>query len=213
MKLPTKEIRICFLGESFVNGTGDRTHLGWTGRLCVNLSQQGHGVTYYNLGIRRETSAELLQRWQLEVNRRLSIECDRRLVFSFGVNDTTIKSGQQRVKLADSIANTKQILQTAQQQFPVLMIGPPPIIDTEQNTRIQLLSEQFADLCAALNVPYLDVFLPLQQSEIWQHEVAAGDGHHPDAGGYAELAQLVQNWIGWTSWFADRSHHPDLNRC
>jgi lysophospholipase L1-like esterase len=200
MKPSTNDIRICFLGESFVNGTGDRTYLGWTGRLCVNLSQRGNTVTYYNLGIRRETSTELLQRWQPEVNRRLPADCDRRLVFSFGVNDTTVKSGQQRVELADSLANTHQILQTAQQQFPVLMIGPPPIADAEQNTRIQLLSRHLAALCTDLSIPYLDVFLPLQQSEIWQREVAAGDGAHPDAGGYAEFAQLVQNWAGWMNW-------------
>jgi hypothetical protein len=29
-----KEIRICFIGESFVNGTGDPEFLGWTGRVC-----------------------------------------------------------------------------------------------------------------------------------------------------------------------------------
>jgi lysophospholipase L1-like esterase len=31
----TNDIRICFVGDSFVNGTGDETALGWAGRLCA----------------------------------------------------------------------------------------------------------------------------------------------------------------------------------
>jgi hypothetical protein len=46
------QIRICFLGESFVNGTGDQEYLGWTGRICVNAHKKGHDITYYNLGVR-----------------------------------------------------------------------------------------------------------------------------------------------------------------
>jgi lysophospholipase L1-like esterase len=96
-----KDIRICFLGESFVNGTGDSTYLGWTGRVCIDLSQQGYEVTYYNLGIRRETSRELARRWQSEVKRRFPIGCDRLVVFSFGTNDTTLCTGQKmRVEVA-----------------------------------------------------------------------------------------------------------------
>ncbi|MDY6901411.1 MAG: lipase, partial [Cyanobacteriota bacterium] len=28
-----KEMRICFVGESFINGTGDPECLGWAGRI------------------------------------------------------------------------------------------------------------------------------------------------------------------------------------
>lgn len=51
-----QDIRICFIGDSFVNGTGDETALGWTGRLCAAAHARGFPVTYYNLGIRRKRS-------------------------------------------------------------------------------------------------------------------------------------------------------------
>lgn len=196
-----RDIRICFLGESFVNGTGDSTHLGWTGRLCVALSNQGYEVTYYNLGIRRETSAELAKRWQAEVERRFPSVSDNRIVFSFGTNDTVLESGYPRVELTDSLNNARQILSTAKQQYPVLMISPPPTADYEQRPRVQALSEGLTKLCQELDIPYLDVFTPLLKSSIWMQEVEAGDGAHPNAGGYAELAQLVQNWTAWSYWF------------
>ena len=31
----TQDIRICFIGDSLVNGTGDEAALGWAGRLCA----------------------------------------------------------------------------------------------------------------------------------------------------------------------------------
>ena len=193
------DIRICFLGESFVNGTGDRTHLGWTGRLCQALSQRGDRVTYYNLGIRRETSTELLERWQQECDRRLPPGCHHRVVFSFGVNDTTVENGRKRVALARSLENARQILSVAQQLYPVVMVGLAPLTDLQQNIRINELSDRFAQLCETLNIPYLDIFTPLNQSAIWMEEAAAGDGAHPDAAGYTELAQIIQAWSEWNA--------------
>ena len=50
---PRSEIRICFIGDSLVNGTGDEAALGWAGRLCAMANESDIPVTYYNLGIRR----------------------------------------------------------------------------------------------------------------------------------------------------------------
>lgn len=196
-----KDVRICFIGESFINGTGDSTHLGWTGRLCVALAQQGYSVTYYNLGIRRETSTELASRWRAEAERRLPVGYDNRIVFSFGTNDTTIENGKLRVELVDSLENARQILSIAKQKYPVLMVSPPPTSDEERHPRVKVLAEHFSALCQELNIPYLDVFNLLLNSSIWMTEVEAGDGAHPDAAGYEELAQLVQTWSAWSDWF------------
>ncbi|WP_245876294.1 hypothetical protein [Tychonema bourrellyi] len=52
-------MRICLIGDSFVNGSGDLKHLGWTARICAATGGQGHHITYYNLGIRGETNADI----------------------------------------------------------------------------------------------------------------------------------------------------------
>lgn len=194
-------VRICFVGDSFVNGTGDSECLGWTGRICSAAIKQGHDVTYYNLGIRRETSTDIAGRWLEEVSRRLPEECDRRIVFSFGVNDTTIENGKPRVELNKSKENTQKILSVAKSLFSVLMVSPPPIVEVEQNSRVKILSQEVAIVCQQLNVPYLDVFTPLSKSEVWLKEVAANDSYHPKAAGYSEYANLVKNWDAWQGWF------------
>ncbi len=196
-------MRICFIGDSFVNGTGDSHCLGWAGRICATACNLGHDVTYYNLGVRRETSAGIKARWLREVSCRLSTENDG-IVFSFGVNDTTLENGKTRIEFSSSIENIYNILNTAKQMFPVLMVGPPPTtVDVKQNLRIARLSNSFAKVCYELDVPYLDIFSPLQSSNIWMREAAENDGFHPCSAGYAELAQLVQNWSFWLSWFKE----------
>ena len=52
-------MRIHFFGDSVVNGTGDGERLGWTGRVCSRARRAGHDLTHYNLGIRRDTRADI----------------------------------------------------------------------------------------------------------------------------------------------------------
>lgn len=133
MSVYQPHMRICFLGESFVNGTGDPTYLGWAGRICLDAHQRGYDITSYNLGVRRETSTELRQRWLREVTYRLPKEYDGKVVFSFGVNDSVLINGKPRVELAESLENAYSILDTAKQIYPVLMIGSPPYADEKQD--------------------------------------------------------------------------------
>ncbi|MCC5642010.1 GDSL-type esterase/lipase family protein [Nostoc sp. CHAB 5824] len=198
------EVRICFVGDSFVNGTGDQECLGWTGRVCANANKKGYDITYYNLGIRRDTSTDIAKRWLQEVSLRLPKEYDGRVVFSFGLNDTTVENGKTRVDLADSLKNAREILSKAKLLYPVLMVGPAPYAEKEDPQRKQRtinLSKQYGLICNELNVPYLDVFPILEKFNIWINEAKANDGVHPRAGGYAEFAQIVENWDAWLNWF------------
>lgn len=196
-----KDMRICFVGDSFVNGTGDPASLGWAGRLCVAAKQRGHEITYYNLGIRGDTSRQIAQRWHSEVSARLPTDVDGRIVFSFGVNDSILQAGEPRIPVAESLQYTRHILTTAQQLFPTIMIGPPPLLEDDVNQHIAHLSHQFASLCNEIQVPYLEVCTALQHVQTWEEEVRTNDGAHPRAVGYELLASLVQEWSAWTSWF------------
>jgi len=63
------------------------TGWGGVGRVVAKARQGGRDVTAYNLGIRRDTSADVAAPWGGEARLRLPHEYDCRLVFSFGVND------------------------------------------------------------------------------------------------------------------------------
>ena len=57
--------RICFIGDSFVQGTGDPECLSWVGRVAAKAQAAGWKITSYNLGVPRDTSRDILARWAL----------------------------------------------------------------------------------------------------------------------------------------------------
>lgn len=172
--------------------------LGWGGRLCAAAHSRGIPVTYYNLGIRRNTSRDILQRWETECALRLPDACDGRIVLSCGVNDTVIENGSVRVHPDESCANVREILRGAK-KYKILMLGPPPVDEDEQNERIASLSQAYAQEAKALGVPYIDLFSPLARDAAYRREVLNNDGSHPKSGGYAKMAQVVSLSPHW--WF------------
>ena len=121
------QLRICFVGDSLTNGTGDHAFLGWPGRICRREVQAGHNITCYNLGIRAETTEMIRARWRAECTPRLLDSFPGALVFSFGTNDTAEEAGQTRVAAGRSIENARAMIAEAMDWKPTLWIGPPPI--------------------------------------------------------------------------------------
>jgi acyl-CoA thioesterase I len=195
-------LRICFFGDSMVNGTGDDACLGWVGRACAAARRGGRDVTCYNLGIRRDTSADVRARWRREAEARLPPDHDGRLVFSFGANDGCPgeDAGGVRVAPARALANAEAILTEAMAWRPTLMVGPLPICDASVDGRTAELSRAFGSLCARLGIPYLAVFHLAASSDAWAREVAAGDGAHPNEAGYGLVAEAFIRWAPWRSW-------------
>lgn len=194
-------IRICFFGDSMVNGTGDDAALGWVGRACAAARRGGRDVTGYNLGIRRDTSADVRARWRREAEARLPAAHDGRLVFSFGANDCCLgEDGAVRVAPEGSVTNAEAILAGALAWTSVLMVGPVPVVDDATARRVMALDAAYAALCARTGVAYLPVAGMVGASGVWAREVAAGDGAHPNEGGYGLVAEAVMQWDAWRRW-------------
>jgi acyl-CoA thioesterase I len=196
-------MRICFFGDSIVNGTGDDDCLGWTGRICASVRRSGHDVTHYNLGVRRDTSGNVAARWRQEAERRLPPNGDGHLVFSFGANDCLSGgAGDIRVTPDQTVVTARSLLSEASKWLPTLMIGPAPVsFDADTDRRIAVLSEDLEQVCETIGLPYLSVFPALATSRIWCQEAERGDGTHPNSGGYSELAAIISKWSGWKAWF------------
>ena len=192
---------MCFVGDSFVAGVGDPEHLGWVGRIAARTHRAGQPLTAYVLGVRRQTSRDIADRWRVECTARLPPGCDGRVVISLGVNDTTVEDGAPRVHAADSVTHLKSMLRGVQDAgWSALLVGPPPVADHDQNERTARLEASFSSVCEAAGVDYVRVFDQMVADPVWMGEVAEGDGAHPGAGGYQRLADLV--WPQWHAWTA-----------
>ncbi len=191
-------MRLLAFGDSITVGAGDPDHLGWIGRALAGRRE----VTLYNLGVRRETSADIARRWRAEAEPRFVEIEPMRIVFSFGVNDCNLEDGRPRVAAVETLKLAREMLTGAQGLCPVLMVGPPPVVDAGLCARVEALSDSLTALCARLRVPLIDVFRPLAASGLWQAEAAAWDGAHPGAGGYQQMADLVSAHPAWRSFTA-----------
>jgi acyl-CoA thioesterase I len=176
-----------------VAGTGDPEARGWVGRVAAEVP-----MTAYNLGVRRETSTQVLARWRAEALPRIAPGADTRVVFSFGANDATLQDGRPRVPPQDTARALREALAgAAGLGLPALVVGPPPVADPAHAERIEALSARLAQACS---VPYVDVAGPLRRSGPWLAEARANDGAHPGAGGYAQLTALVRDpFLRWVS--------------
>ena len=192
--------RVLFFGDSFVAGVGDPTARGWVGRVVAASFDAGLPLVAYNLGIRRETSLEVAARWRDEARPRMRAAARYGVVFSFGVNDTTVEDGRLRVGPAATADALGRVLDgAARLALPALVVGPAPAGEPAQDTRVGALSAALRRVAAARGVPFVDVFADLRADAAWTAEAAAGDGSHPGAGGYAALAGLVLagGWLPW----------------
>ncbi|MEV0335733.1 GDSL-type esterase/lipase family protein [Nocardia sp. NPDC050717] len=193
------DLRLCFLGDSFVQGIGDPEYRGWVGRV---LAATGPDVTAFNLGIRRNTSADVLRRYERELDERTVAGADHRVVVSFGSNDMVEENGRVRVDPAHCLENLATLLAGCRRRSArVLVVGPPPVIDAgaAHYERVTTIADEMAALCLRENVPFLATTRALAADPVWRAEVSAGDGAHPGSQGYQRLADLVLTG-GWPAW-------------
>ncbi len=191
----TRDVRICVVGDSFVTGFGDPKALGWTGRVIARTRPDEVDLTLYDLGVRGDSSADVLSRWREETARRWREGCDNRLVVAMGTGDV-----DGPLTIARSRLNLANIVDAAMAQgLSPFVVGPPPALDQDFNGRLEHVVTAQQDVCSRRSVPYVDCLHPLLTHEQWYSDLAAGDGLHPGAAGYGLLAWLVLH-SGWGRW-------------
>ncbi len=190
-----RDVAVCFLGSSLTSGYGDPRGLGWVGRVVARTSHPDLDLTAYNLGVRGQTSGDVLARWRSECAPRWAGRQERRLVVSVGSADIT--SGMTTARSRLNLAN---ILDEAiARGIGCFVVGLAPTLDGSLNDRISVLAEAQSDVCARRGVTYVDCFRPLLGHEHWQADLEACDGAHPGHAGYGLLAWLVLHG-GWAPW-------------
>jgi lysophospholipase L1-like esterase len=211
MDAPPQTLRVCFVGDSYVAGTGDATCVGWVGHVCKAAWSRGEQISFYNLGVRGDTTEMVAARWRSECEARLPSEVPGRLVFSFGINDISMRVGQGlRVEHKRSVEVARSMLEPAARWQPTIWIGPTPANEAMspmspmpgvfydfRNDRLLGLNQAYATVARDIGVPYLDLATPLTGNPAYQKSLVEGDRMHCDAMGYKLIAHLVDAWGPW----------------
>jgi len=214
------QIRIGFVGDSITHGTGDATLLGWTIRAGQAEVARGHDVTVYNLGIRADTSSLVAGRWEAECRARFRQGIAWATVFAIGINDSAHEKSAamdgQRVPLDRSLEIISGMLTGARDFGPVLWVGPTPVVEAMmpldrlpgviydfRNPVIGEYGRAYAAHAETLGVPYLDLYTPFVSDPAWEAALRRSDGLHPNADGYAMMADRICEWSAWRGLFRE----------
>ena len=191
-----RDLAVVFLGGSLVTGVGDPKGQGWVTRVVGRTHHPDLELTAYNLGVRGDTSADLIHRWESEVPRRWAGRTERRVVVSVGTTDVL-----QGITLARHRLNLANLLDDATRSgVGTFVVSPPPADDPELDARLEVLVEAQADVCARRGVPFVDCFAPLMGHDQWRTDLATSRvPHHPGQAGYGLIAWLVLH-NGWAEW-------------
>lgn len=190
-----RDIALVFIGDAYVAGYGDPKGLGWVSRVVGRTAHDDVDITAYQLGVRDETSADVLARWRTECPPRWKGRSEKRLVVAVGHNDAVSGMSTARVRL-----NLANILDDAAASgVAAFAVGPTPTLDADLNARLEIVVEAQADVCARRGVPYVDCYRPLVSHEQWHSDLGAAGGVYPGQAGYGLIAWLVLHG-GWDQW-------------
>jgi lysophospholipase L1-like esterase len=190
-----RDIALVFIGDAYVAGYGDPKGLGWVSRVVGRTAHADVDITAYQLGVRDETSADVLARWRIECPPRWKGHSEKRLVVAVGHNDAVNAMSTARVRL-----NLANILDDAAASgVAAFAVGPTPTLDADLNARLEIVVEAQADVCARRGVAYVDCYRPLISHEQWHSDLGAAGGVYPGQAGYGLIAWLVLHG-GWDQW-------------
>jgi lysophospholipase L1-like esterase len=191
-----RDVGMIFLGASQTAGYGDPKGLGWVGRVVARTQHPDLDLTAYNLGVRGNTSGDVVNRWSAECAPRWRGRAEKRLVLSVGIADIT--SGMTMARSRLNLANVLD--EAASAGVSIFVVGLTPTLDPELNRKVEALAEAQADVCARRGITYVDCYRPLVGHDQWMADLAASpDRAHPGQAGYGLIAWLVLH-NGWNDW-------------
>ncbi len=191
-----RDVGLVFVGASLVAGVGDPKGQGWVSRVVGRTHHPDLELTAYNLGVRGDTTADVLARWKQEAAPRWQGRTEKRLVVSVGGNDaaTGVTLARHRLNLANILDDA------ASAGIGTFVVSPPPTDVDEINAKLDVLVDAQADVCSRRGVPFVDCFAPLLGHDQWQSDLASSrPAHHPGQAGYGLIAWLVLH-NGWYDW-------------
>lgn len=199
--------QILAFGDSITDGAFD-VEGGWASRLqrffmADNANKdlfKDETHWFYNLGISGNTTADLLDRIEIEAKARKAARPDKKSIFVFaiGTNDSSTKkdSDETEVPLQTFKNNLNQLIDFAKKYTDkVLVVGLIPVVEEQTkpeyiNARVGQYNEAAKQAAATAGVAFVELFQKMQQLPDWEQLFI--DGLHPTTEGHEWMFEQIR---------------------
>jgi len=199
---------LCF-GDSISFGRGENPCIGWVGRLKDYHERLGFHNGVYNLGVPGHTSADLLQRFDIEAQARLRLRWpdDKYVILiAIGTNDCKWdgmpEENTPRCTLEDFEKNIQELIAKSKtKKAQTIFIGLTPVDESKtlpfektafKNERVKQFNDIIEKKCEESNIPFIDIFNPVSEED---YPLLLEDGLHPNKKGYDKMFEIIKNFL------------------
>jgi len=194
---------ILVFGDSISYGEKDAEKGGWVNRLKIELMDSDEVDIVHNLGISGNTSRDILNRFEEELDTRKEEGVDQIVIFQLGTNDSMVEvdTGQNKVSIEEFRQNLENLLPKAREKADhFFFFGLLPIVENKVNPLpedrtkalrfkdIREYEDELYEFCQAFQVDFLDLFDEFSDRD---YNRVLEDGVHPNAEGHELIKEKV----------------------
>jgi len=196
--------KITIFGDSIAYGAVDLELGGWVNRLKLYLNINSIPNNVFNMGIPRETTNDVLKRFDNEMKTRAEIIYDETdpindvIVFAIGINDTRTNKGKNEVSKQQFYKNIDSLIKKAKNFSDNIIFMGLTNIDEDKvatlpwnetigynNKDIKEYDKIIEELCKDNQLKYIKIFNILNKDDL-------ADGLHPNAKGHKKIFKTIQ---------------------
>jgi lysophospholipase L1-like esterase len=203
-------MQVFVFGDSIVYGSWD-SEGGWVDRLKKDIHKKvidSHKedtdcyFQIYNLGISGNTTKDLINRFEAEINPRLNEEEENFIIFAIGINDSQFRhnEGDHKVPFKEYQENLEKLLEMAKRYSErICFVGltlvnekkTDPLewdkTESYKNEFIKKYDQELQDFCQKNNLAYIPV--PEMTEDLLE------DGLHPNSFGHEEIYKRIKETL------------------
>ena len=205
--------QLVVLGDSGVQGWGDRDGGGWCERLRLDWMRTPGGPVVYGLGIRGDGLERVAARWTHEWSCRGERRRHRPdgVMLSVGLNDSARvgrRDGRAQLNLDGYGFGMGQLLDEIRRETSVLVLGLTPVDEHVMpfagclwysNQDIAAYERALGEVCQEADVPFLALHERMCAQPEWLSWIEP-DGIHLNASGHRWIHQQLLQWNALLEW-------------
>ncbi len=208
-------MRICIFGDSVSFGMMDTSKGGWVDRLKLYLlrfcnSLEGKFLEVYNLGTPGDSSKELLDYIENELDARLGMEEKYKrkniIILAIGVNDSYLFRNERMNTLPEQFKKNIIKLINISKKFSnkIILIGITPVVESltnpipwnancyHKNKHIEQYNKILESVSIEENVYFIDIY---NEWIKMNYKKLLYDGLHPNFIGHKKIFEKVKKFL------------------